>query len=245
MITRFPTRRLPRTGQTTSYRAGDDGSFQAGFAGTRFHDNGDGTVADYATGLQGVKQPELMIPGAPDVVPSNQIQVRKDTWANSTAYDPGDAVESGPPIVHVCAVAHTSASSGSFADDWAANPAYWRGPLPFTGFLNPSGIDHRPMTWDDAIDNSLGLEYAGYADWRLPNYNELLSIIKRAWDPAPPTTYNDVFPNTQMSDYWTSSTNTMGSSQAHFINFIAAFDGYWQKDSMPATIYVRPVRGGL
>lgn len=46
---------LPKTGQTTSYRTGDDGTYQKGFAGTRFTDNGDNTVTDNATGLMWIK----------------------------------------------------------------------------------------------------------------------------------------------------------------------------------------------
>ena len=44
---------VAKTGQTTSYTAGDDGDLQAGIALTapRFIDNGDGTVADNLTGL--------------------------------------------------------------------------------------------------------------------------------------------------------------------------------------------------
>lgn len=56
---------LPRTGQVTSYRAGDDGAFRAGWSGpNRFRDNGDGTVLDFATGLMWVKDP-VVAPGAP------------------------------------------------------------------------------------------------------------------------------------------------------------------------------------
>ncbi|MFZ4857130.1 MAG: DUF1566 domain-containing protein [Desulfuromonadaceae bacterium] len=44
---------LPRTGQTTSYAAGDDGAQLKGVAAPlpRFADNGDGTVKDNLTGL--------------------------------------------------------------------------------------------------------------------------------------------------------------------------------------------------
>lgn len=42
---------LPKTGQTTSYRTGDDGYYEAGWEGDRFTDNGDGTITDNATSL--------------------------------------------------------------------------------------------------------------------------------------------------------------------------------------------------
>ncbi len=50
---------LPKTGQTTQRRAGDDGDLEKGYpkSGTRFVDNGDGTITDNATGLMWVKEP--------------------------------------------------------------------------------------------------------------------------------------------------------------------------------------------
>ncbi len=53
---------LPRTGQTTSHRAGDDGALQKGVAwpSPRFTDNGNGTVTDNLTGLTWVKAPHAL-----------------------------------------------------------------------------------------------------------------------------------------------------------------------------------------
>lgn len=50
---------VPRTGQTTSYRPGDDGDLQKGVPSPqpRFVDNGDSTVTDNLTGLMWVKDP--------------------------------------------------------------------------------------------------------------------------------------------------------------------------------------------
>ena len=48
---------LPKTGQTTSYAAGDDGALKRGMAWPepRFKDNGDGTATDNLTGLMWLK----------------------------------------------------------------------------------------------------------------------------------------------------------------------------------------------
>lgn len=47
---------LPKTGQTTSYRTGDDGEYEKGWEdGDRFTDNEDGTVTDNATSLMWAK----------------------------------------------------------------------------------------------------------------------------------------------------------------------------------------------
>ena len=49
---------LPKTGQTTVYHVGDDGTYQAGWEGERFTDNGDGTITDNATNLMWPKDAE-------------------------------------------------------------------------------------------------------------------------------------------------------------------------------------------
>ena len=54
-IPKIWTRKLPKTGQTTSYQSGDDGDIEAGWArGTRFVEKtiaGVAVILDYATGL--------------------------------------------------------------------------------------------------------------------------------------------------------------------------------------------------
>ena len=53
--------RVRKTGLTTSYRAGDDGDYEAGQAlpSPRFTDNGDGTVTDNQTGLMWTQDANL------------------------------------------------------------------------------------------------------------------------------------------------------------------------------------------
>ena len=47
-------------------------------------------------------------------------------WDNSTAYEEGDrAVDEDNGRIFTCLVAHTSTTSGTFADDRASNPTYW------------------------------------------------------------------------------------------------------------------------
>ena len=95
-IEHFPKIWLPRTGQVTSYAAGDDGYFQAGNPRTtRFIDNLNGTISDRATGLTWVKQPELIIPGATGVQTANQIQTAHGNWATGHAYALAELVADG------------------------------------------------------------------------------------------------------------------------------------------------------
>ncbi len=68
---------LPRTGQTTVYTTGDDGTYQKGvsFPSIRFRDNGDGTITDNMTGLMWLKD-------------ANNANSTKD-WSNAFTYIAG------------------------------------------------------------------------------------------------------------------------------------------------------------
>ena len=72
--------RLPKTGQTTVYTTGDDGTYQKGSpASPRFTDNGNGTITDNATGLMWVK----------DATGTGCNSGAADTWANQIAFCEG------------------------------------------------------------------------------------------------------------------------------------------------------------
>ena len=60
------------------------------------------------------------------------------------------------------------------------------------------------MKWREAIDHCESLELGGHNDWRLPNINELKTIIDRSkYNPAIVST----FEHTSSSSYWSSTTN--------------------------------------
>ena len=57
------TRILPKTGQVTSYKTGDDGAYQWGSkVSPRFVDTANNTILDYGTGLEWVKEPAKIYP---------------------------------------------------------------------------------------------------------------------------------------------------------------------------------------
>jgi hypothetical protein len=245
MIIRPPRTGLPRTGQTTSYRAGDDGTYQAGVraANTRaleLVDNGNGTVTDYATGLIWVKDPARIIPGAVGVHATNQIQVAHGNWTTGHVYAAADVVYDAVGATYqVCAVAHTS-GAGTFAQDVAANPTWWRVTVWTASAANLT--TPATMIWNAAIDACEALEYAGYTDWRLPNVKELFSCMSFVvWDnlwASPLVGLGDA--------YYQSSTSRVGGPAGH------AQVVHWKDWSELVTLgaktaayYLRPVRGGM
>ena len=95
------------------------------------------------------------------------------------------------------------------------------------------------MTWEAAMSHCEGLTLTGHTDWRLPNREELRSIVDyTTYNPAIATTY---FPNTVSSYYWSSSTYANGTGRAWSIDFSYGYGNYSNKSS---AYYVRAVRGG-
>jgi hypothetical protein len=233
---------LPATGQTTSYRTGDDGTFRAGRpGGNRFRPLGDGTVFDRHTSLLWVRQPELVIPGAAGIHPTNQVQAARGEWANATAYASADlAKDAADGTYWVCSVAHNSAAAGTFAADRAANPTHWRQSVWAASAANLT--TPAAMAWNAAIDACLALPYAGYDDWRLPNANEVNSLFLGG-NASAPCIDKTAFPNTQAQNYWSGSTYLSATGWAMIGQFQGKMGMVYLADKTSAC-YVRPVRGG-
>lgn len=88
---------------------------------------------------------------------------------------------------------------------------------------------------DQANANSLG----GHADWRIPNYHELISIVDLGV--GSPTIDITTFPSTPTSGHWTASTHPIDSSKAFMIFFsLGRAIGYYK---VSEKYYVRLVRG--
>ena len=93
-------------------------------------------------------------------------------------------------------------------------------------------------TWEAALEYCENLEYAGYSDWRLPNINELISLINYdAYSPA--SSFPGVMPSQK---FWSSSTGSDGAQYAWYADFETGgtFDPFKTNK-----YYVRCVRTGL
>ena len=99
------------------------------------------------------------------------------------------------------------------------------------------------FTWKEALAQpgvvNNGGGFAGYTDWRLPNFKELTSIVERkCYDPAINLTF---FPNTPSSLVWSGSAGASYSDYAWYVNF---YHGYSFNDNRVNNNRVRLVRGG-
>jgi len=93
------------------------------------------------------------------------------------------------------------------------------------------------LSWTGALYYCEDLTLAGYTDWRLPNMKELRTIVDhKTCNPAIDTEY---FPDTMLSDYWSSTSRAISPSFAWGIEFASGQDrAYVKNDSS----YVRAVR---
>jgi len=64
------------------------------------------------------------------------------------------------------------------------------------------------MSWEEALSYAENSSLGGHSNWRLPNINELLTLLN--YDNYPMTLNAEYFPGFEASSYWTSTSNYTG-----------------------------------
>lgn len=95
------------------------------------------------------------------------------------------------------------------------------------------------FTWQQALQHAADHDFAGSALWRLPNKNELASLVERRC--SNPAINTISFPNTPSSAFWSSSPHAGYSYGAWSVDFGYGYVSYNYKSYQR---YVRLVRGG-
>ena len=114
-----------------------------------------------------------------------------------------------------------------------------------------SGNGSMDTIWDwlDDINAEGGTGYAGHHDWRIPNLQELESIVDYGrHHPA----IDPIFGPTSETDHWSSTSyvydllhpDPLFGGRAWFVDFGEGLDGVWEKSWVPYPRVVRAVRGG-
>jgi YD repeat-containing protein len=106
-----------------------------------------------------------------------------------------------------------------------------------TGLMWQQQAPPEMMTWEEALNYCESLSLAGKSDWRLPNRNELQSLVDYSKNsPA----LNPLFtPEWQPPHYWSSTTHARFNTHAWGVYFYSGFISYNTKTN---TYYVRAVR---
>ncbi len=117
-----------------------------------------------------------------------------------------------------------------------------------TGLMWPKNGDlpNGTKTWNDAIDYPRTLTLCGHSDWRLPNINELESLVNVS-QPNPAWFNTQGFSNIQVSDpfsdrYWSSTAHAHYADFAWVVRIIS--DGEVDIEPKGYNYYVWPVRAG-
>lgn len=106
------------------------------------------------------------------------------------------------------------------------------------------------MNWENALTYCENLRLAGYDDWRLPNRNELQSLVdySKEYRAIDTTVFPDITGlhiNSTLLPYWTSTTSYYALAKVWLVYFyygkLSYNDSY---NAKTAKNYVRAVRGG-
>jgi len=96
----------------------------------------------------------------------------------------------------------------------------------------------KQTTWQSAIDYCEALTLDSKSDWRLPNLNELTSLVDDTkFDPS----INMVFQNTNSNFYWSSTSYSNYYENAWVVSF---YSGHQDDINKVNDYYVRCVRVG-
>jgi hypothetical protein len=112
-----------------------------------------------------------------------------------------------------------------------------------TGLMWEKATEPETYTWANALsrcENLVFPETDGYSDWRLPNRNELQTLVDYSRN-NPPAIDPLLVPSSVSSSYWSSTTFAYSTDLAWYMNFSYGGDG---NDYKSYGGYVRAVRGG-
>ena len=112
----------------------------------------------------------------------------------------------------------------------------------YTGLMWQQATADAEMTWEEAVHYCENLSLAGHTDWRLPNRNELQSLVDKQPDASSWAAISTTFPDTYALPYWTSTSHALAPGHAWTVSFAFGQMGPFYLNEHHN--YVRAVRGG-
>ena len=120
-----------------------------------------------------------------------------------------------------------------WADD-AGTPTFGTSPVCTVGAKDWQGA----LGYVECLNTN---NYKGYNDWRLPNINELASLVNKGQSNSATWLNPQGFSNVKSDSYWSSSSDSSVTSDAWFVDMI---DGKVSGIPKSFSFYVWPVRSG-
>ncbi|CAB9542418.1 hypothetical protein [uncultured Gammaproteobacteria bacterium] len=96
--------------------------------------------------------------------------------------------------------------------------------------------------WEKALQLVNNYSFASYDDWRLPNAKELTSLV--SYKCVLPSINKNIFPNTPLGYFWTSSLSVEHSGKAWLLFFKYGGNQEDNRHLRSSNHYVRLVRSG-
>ena len=108
---------------------------------------------------------------------------------------------------------------------------------PGSGPEGPNAI----MDWEAARRAVAALDHAGFSDWRLPNVQELQSLVDfgRALPAWEPRVFGPALDALASPYFWTATTSPLQAEEAYYVNFVDGHAHPWHK---AMSFSIRPVR---
>ena len=113
-----------------------------------------------------------------------------------------------------------------------------------TGLLWQKDDDDVQKNWETAITYCTDLTLGGYSGWRLPNVQELQSIVDYGinYSGNIPVVNGTYFPNTKSALYWSSTVGAFNTERSWHVSFTS---GQVDRSDKSQVRYVRCVQGDL
>jgi hypothetical protein len=181
----------------------------------------DATLADGGQDASHAADGDAVAEGGPDCASAPNYD-----WASWPMPNSTQDVEAGSPNP----ASYTDNHDGTVTDN-------------VTGLMWQQSASTAKLAWSDAGNFCKMLTLAGHADWRLPSYIELVSLIDNYGD-ASPAVNATYFPGTPLYPFWSSTRFTADpkkvAPQAWFVDL-----GYGEtsSDDVTGLLYARCVRG--
>lgn len=99
------------------------------------------------------------------------------------------------------------------------------------------------IAWEDALAFCDALDWDGHGDWRVPDVNELTSLVD--FDTFGPSIDEEAFPQTEDGRYWSSTTAPSLASAAFYLDFSTSKRDASGSKATSSNRHVRCVRAGL